>query len=165
LTPENIKKLEAAVHNAAFQTLKQKHYVSPVDILQGLGWLTPRHLEDWRKTKVPYLEKVANSNLKRISRAMKIFRSWARENGLKESQAAYVAHTRGYKKRLQFSKSGDYTIERLYKTHYVSPKIADSKSKKSKDRQSLPKKPEVFSTLKPSTNTECSAGLHFGSFI
>ncbi len=55
---------------------------------------------------------------------MKLFRSWANENGLLPSETAYVART-PQRQELVFSRRGNPTIEQLYRTHWVSPKLSE----------------------------------------
>jgi hypothetical protein len=86
-----------------------------IDLMLGLDWLTPDKLNDWKKGKVPYLERIITTNLKKISRAMKEFKSWAVHSKLKASNTVYKH--KNY--RLRFSKTGQLNIETAYSTHYV----------------------------------------------
>jgi hypothetical protein len=49
---------------------------------------------------------------------MRFFRKWADQSGLIPSETTYVAWTRD-RHPLHVSKSGDATIERAYRTHWV----------------------------------------------
>ncbi len=118
MNPENRRKLTDRVIKAAGAALAAKNYVSPVDVLVGIGWLDPAALKRWQQGQIDYLERVVQTNLPRISEAMKLFRSWARENGLRPSETQYVART-PQRQKLRFSQSGDHTIEQLYRTHWV----------------------------------------------
>jgi hypothetical protein len=64
-------------------------------VLVGIGWLDAGKLEQWRRGQIDYLERVVQSNLSRISEAMKLFRSWANGKGLFASQTSYVARRPG----------------------------------------------------------------------
>jgi len=99
------------------------HAVTAIDIFLGIGMLTTSQVHDWRKGRVPYLEKVIQGNLAKISFAMKCFRSWAASKKLKLSETVYLRHTKGPKHKLRFSKSGHPDIEKAYRTHFVSPDI------------------------------------------
>jgi hypothetical protein len=99
----------------AGNVVSKKGYVSAIDLFLGIGWLTQDKLSDWRKGKIPYLERVVTANLKKISRAMKEFRSWATHSKLKASITIYKHKSC----RLRFSKSGNPNIETAYSTHYV----------------------------------------------
>jgi hypothetical protein len=126
MTPKNRAKLADRVSKAAETTLAAQHYVSPVDVLVGIGWLDPGAVKRWQQGQIDCLESVIQTNLPRISEAMRLFRSWAAEKGLFASETDYVART-PQRPRLRFSRSGDPTIERLYRTHWVSPELSERK--------------------------------------
>jgi hypothetical protein len=126
MNPENRRKLAHRVITAAQAALSKQHYVSPIDVLVGIGWVDAGTVKRWRQGQVDCLERVVQTNLPRISEAMKIFRSWATEKGLKPSETHYVARTPA-RQALQFSTSDDPTIERLYRTHWVSPELSEAK--------------------------------------
>jgi hypothetical protein len=134
--PRNKKELEQRVIRAAEAALAQQKYVGAVDVLTGMGMLAPTHLQNWRKGRVDYLERVIQGNLKKISLAMKTFRRWAAAKGLKPSQARYMRHTRGPKVDLRFSKSGNPGIEEAYRTHYLSPELSERKQQNLEERLS-----------------------------
>ena len=127
--PENRKKLNDRVIRAAEATLAAQKYVSPVDVLVGIGWLDPGALKRWRQGQVDYLERVMQTNLPRTSEAMKLFRSWATAKGLTPSETRYVARTPS-RQTLRFSKSGNPTIERLYRTHWISGELSQRKQER-----------------------------------
>ena len=108
------------VHRVAEAALARQQYVSPIDVLCGMGLLAATQVDSWRKGRIDFLERVIQGNLKKISSSMAIFRRWAIDKGLKPSETGYVRHTRGGTMALQFSKSGDPGIEKNYRTHYVS---------------------------------------------
>ena len=88
----NHSKLESRVHRAAEAALSRQKYVSAIDVLCGMGLLTSAHVDDWRKGRVDFLERVVQGNLKKISSSMAIFRRWATEKGLSPAKAdTYVS--------------------------------------------------------------------------
>jgi hypothetical protein len=109
--------------------------VSAIDILVGIGWLDPGAEERWRRGQVDCLEEVVQTNLPRISEAMRLFRSWATERGLTASQTAYVART-PKRQTLRFSRSGDPAIEAPYRTHWVSPELSEKKRERLAEKAS-----------------------------
>src|SRR5258708_1976897 len=123
MTPENRRKLADRVIKAAEAALAAQSYVSPIDVLVGIGWLDPGAGKRWRQGQVDYLERAVQTNLSRISAAMKLFRSWATAKGLSPSETHYVART-PQRQTLRLSKSGDPTIERLYRTHWLSAELS-----------------------------------------
>jgi hypothetical protein len=125
------------VTGAAGRALAAQKYVSPIDVLQGIGWLDSNSLKRWRLGQVDCLERVVQANLSRISVAMRVFRAWARQRGLKPSETAYVARRPG-RPALRFSVSGDAGIERLYRTHWVSPELGERKRERLAEKARAP---------------------------
>jgi hypothetical protein len=78
--------LEQRVVRAAEAALSRQQYVSAIDVLCGMGLLTPTHVDSWRKGRIDFLERVVLGNLSKISSSMAIFRRWAREKGLNPSE-------------------------------------------------------------------------------
>jgi hypothetical protein len=144
VNPKNRKALSDRVIRAAERALADQKYVSPVDVLLGIGWLDPSSLKNWRSGRVDYLERIVQTNLPKLSEAMKIFRSWAAAKKLRPSETHYVARTAG-RHRLRFSKSGKPDIERAYRTHWVSPELSEQKQERLAQKASTP--PELAVNL------------------
>ena len=161
----NRQQLEKRVIQAAEESLKTQHYVSCIDVLLGIGYLQAVHLKDWRYGQVPYLEKVLQANLGKISYAMQCFRRWAKRKGLNPSETAYVSNNQRNKRRLQFSKSGKLSIERAYRTHFVSPRLAKAKQKRLKNKLEQPAETIVFQILREAHCVRCNKLLAVGSFL
>src|SRR2546421_5814897 len=104
MNPENRRKLAERVTKAAEAAFAAQKYVSPVDVLIGIGWLDPGAVKRWRQGQTDWLERVVQTNLSRISEAMRLFRSWATDKGLLPSETKYVART-PQRPALQFSRS------------------------------------------------------------
>lgn len=157
--------IDSQVVCVAEAVLAKQKYVSPIDILLGLGWLAPSHEAAWRRGMVQNLEQVMQVNLHRISETMHCLRSWANRRGLKPSETAYLARTRGPSRPLQFSVSGDSEIEKRYCTHYVSPELSDAKRRGLAAK--LGKAPElvVFNTVRESKCSQCQTDLPSSSFL
>jgi hypothetical protein len=126
MSRKNHRALADRVAEAAEASLAAQHYVSAIDVLVRIGWLDPGSLKRWRFGQVPCLERAVQTNLPRISEAMKLFRSWAASKGLFPSETHYVART-PQRQTLRFSQSGDPTIEKLYRTHWVSSVLSEKK--------------------------------------
>ena len=109
--------------------------LAAVDILVGIGWLDPGAVERWRRGQIDCLEGAVQTNLSRVSEAMRLFRSWASAKGLLASQTDYVART-PRRDRLRFSKSGDAGIEAAYRTHWVSPELSEKKRERIAEKAS-----------------------------
>ena len=59
------------------KSLKISQYVSGIDVLLGIGFLTSTGVQDWRRGRIPYLEASIQANPNKISRAMQYFQQWA----------------------------------------------------------------------------------------
>lgn len=140
----NDKHLEERVRTVAEAALAERGFVTAIDVFLGLGWLAQSNEQAWRQGRTPHLEKVVTANLSKISTAMRCFRAWARLRGLKPSETAYVARSRG-RAKLQFSKSGKESIERAYRTHWVSPDLSKHKRERLAERQGKPPELVVWS--------------------
>jgi hypothetical protein len=111
--------LYAGIVSAVQDVLRCGRVVTPVDVLIAMGLLTRKHLEDWRHGRIPYLERVINCNLPRLTRVLRILRFHAEELSLEPSFTAYMRWGSGPKTRLRFTKSGDPNLEEAYATHFV----------------------------------------------
>jgi len=109
------------VARAVADLLDHGKVVAPVDVLIGMDLLTREQLEDWRRGRVAYLERVINCNLSRLSRLLRILRFHAHDLNLEPSWTAYMRWGKRPKQRLRFTKTGDAKIEEVYATHFVWP--------------------------------------------
>jgi hypothetical protein len=123
------------VAKAVDAALAAQGYVSPIDVLVGIRWLDIGTVERWRRGQIDCLEGAVQTNLPRISEAMKLLRSCARERNLSESPTHYVA--RGpQRQELRFSRSGDPAIEAMYRTHWVSKALSEKKRERLAEKAS-----------------------------
>src|SRR5438093_9418484 len=113
--------LHPKVTRAVNGILQGRNVLTPVDVLVGMGLLTREHLEDWRRGRVPYLERVVSCNLTRLGRLLRILRFHAHDLNLEPSWTAYMRWGKGPKQRLRFTKTGNPKLEEVYATHFVSP--------------------------------------------
>ncbi|MGD1101551.1 MAG: DUF2293 domain-containing protein [Terriglobia bacterium] len=157
--------LEERVVEAANAALSDQGYVSPIDVFIRMGWLASVHVERWRIGRLPNLETMIQVNPDKISKTMALFQEWARNRNLKPSETAYLARTTGPRCDLQFSRSGDPSIERFYRTHYVSPELSERKQEKLREKLSQPPELVVFDIIRESKCSECEAELAKGSFL
>ncbi|MEG2543615.1 MAG: hypothetical protein RR986_02830 [Longicatena sp.] len=92
--------------------LWEKGYATTEDTLVAMGWLSKEKLGEWKQGKIPYLERVCNTNLNKITQCMKTYHNYAKEKQYKMSRTSYIAMKT--KKPLRFSKSGNPNIESRY---------------------------------------------------
>lgn len=120
------QKIEANVRKCATELMKEKGYISPVDLLIRMDRVTMKQVEDWRFKRIPYLERVTVGNLTKLNHILKALRKFAREQKLQPSMTVYKSWGKGPKKRLRFSKTANPYMEEQYATHYVRPNKARS---------------------------------------
>lgn len=101
--------------------LSRGKVVAPIEVLVEMQLLTRRDIDDWRRGRVPYLERVIRGNLTRLSRLLRILRLHAHDLKLVPSAIAYVREGGGPKVRLRFTKTGEPRIEAAYATQFVWP--------------------------------------------
>lgn len=63
----NNVELKRKVWSTAGDILKEKNYISSVDMLMKMGVLSYKDYENWRFNRIPYLEKVCKTNLHKLS--------------------------------------------------------------------------------------------------
>jgi len=114
-------KLYPRVAQAVEALLARGKVVAPVDVLVEMGLLDPKHIEDWRRGRVPYLEKVIDCNLIRLSRLLRVLRFHAHDLKLKPSTTAYMRWGKGPKQHVRFTRTGDPKLEEAYARHFVWP--------------------------------------------
>lgn len=136
----NRKNLAERVARAAEAALAAQNHVSPIDVMLGMGWLTPTTVKDWRLGRTDCLERAVQANLSRLSEAMGLFRSWAAAKGLLASETAYLART-PQRQTLRFSLSGNADVEQSYRTHWISPEL--SVRKRERLSQKISQAPEL----------------------
>lgn len=146
--------IEQRVARAAEAELLEHGFVAPVDVLIDMGWLQPVHRDHWRQGRVPFLERVVQAGQGKISTAMRALQRWARDEGLQPSETTYVARTRD-RRTLRFSASGDPSIERAYRTHWVSPALSKAKRARVVEQASRPPDLVVVAPLKDWTCAGC----------
>jgi hypothetical protein len=109
------------ISRAVEMILAKDKVVRPIDVLVGMHLLSRDDLDAWRFSRVPYLEKVIDCNLTRLSRLLRILRFHVHDLNLVPSVTAYMRHGRGPKRQLRFTKTGDARLEKAYATHFIWP--------------------------------------------
>lgn len=157
----NQNRLEQRIVEAAEAAIAQKKFVSAIDLLVGIRWLTTSLANQWRQGRLPYLEEGMSVDLEKLSSALKLFRSWAERRVLKSSETAYRSSTRD-RRPLRFSASGQEAIERAYRTHWVSQELSENKRERLAERQNRP--PDLLA-ISPLHDWTCSLCGGSGAFL
>lgn len=121
----NRKQILEKISDATSKLIKEKGFISFVDVFMELGYLDKKDYEAWRMKRIPYLEKAINANLSKINFIMKTVRKHSYNGNLKVSWTGYKSWGKKRKVFLKFSKSGDENIEKLYATHFVKQNKKD----------------------------------------
>jgi len=161
VNPEYRSKLKDRVVSAAEAALAAQDYVSAIDILTEIGWLAPAHLDQWRTGRLPCLEAAIQTKPSNLLGALRLLRAWASERGLAATEATYHARTPA-RTELRFSTSGNPTLERAYRTHWVSPKLSEKRRRRLEERM---KPPELVVIEPISSGWKCHRCGRTGPFL
>ncbi len=126
----NRAELVASMNRSSTEVLREKGYISFVDVLIHMGKLSREDYESWRMRRIPYLERAIRLNLNQLSHLLHTLRQNAARGKLKPSKTVYVSRGKGAKQPLRFSKSGHPRVEEAYATHFVKrkPSVEDKPS-------------------------------------
>ena len=102
--------------------LKEKGYICFVDVFMKLNYLDPTDYDNWRRKRIPYLEKAIKINLNKINFIMKSIKQNSLNGKLIQSWTSYKSWGKGKKIDLIFSKTREKNIEKLYATHFLKQK-------------------------------------------
>ena len=149
--------LEQRVVDAAEAALTERQFVSPVDLLVGLGWLSPSHVSLWRLGRIETLEDALTVSGAKLSAASHLLERWAHGRRLVASETVYVTRTAD-RRTLRFSTSGDPDVERAYRTHWLSPELSAGARDRLAQRQSRPPELVVIAPLNDWACTACAGG-------
>ncbi len=114
--------LKKAIGRVTTELIKEKGYISFIDLFIKLHYLSEKDYTDWRMKRIPYLEKVIKVNLGSVNFIMKEVRKNSINGKLKQSYTGYKSWGKGSKIQLRFSKTCDENIEKLYSTHFLLTK-------------------------------------------
>jgi hypothetical protein len=153
---DNDKRLERRVGRAAEEALAEHKFVSPIDVLCGLGWLHPSNVERWRRGHPGRLEDVVFIEPSRIATAIRLLQEWASERGLEPSERPYPARSRT-PRELWFSAADDPELERAYKTHWLSPGFSEARRARQTGHEARRPEIVVIQPLKEFTCSVCAA--------
>jgi len=155
-------KLADRVAKAADASLAAQDFVSPVDVLVGIGWVDFGTVQRWRQGQIDCLEHAIQTNPSRIAEALKLLRSWAAGRGMSASLTDYVART-PQRQTLRFSRNGNPAIEEQYRTHWVSGELSEKKRERLAEKAS--RAPELVVVQPLNTEWTCHRCGGTGDFL
>jgi hypothetical protein len=159
------KPIEPRVIRAAETALADHRYVSPIDILTGIGWLAHAHVRDWQHGRVETLESSMQVNPNRIAEALVILERWAGAQRLRRSDGRYSRATRNGTAELRFTAAGDPESEQRYRAHYASTTLPERSRKQLDQKLQRDPAPVVFQIGRDSRCSECGAELEEGRLL
>ena len=117
ITLENYKKDKyyPKVVFAVDAILKEKNKVKTTDVFKHLGILEDGKLKEWDNGKVPYLEKVLNGSLSKLSRILRILRFHVHDLNMKPRRNIM----KNGKRKLRYSKTGEPKLEEAYSLEFL----------------------------------------------
>jgi hypothetical protein len=130
---KNRPSLTDRVGRAAEAAVAAQGFVSPIDVLIGIGWLDPGAVERWRRGQTDCLEGDIQSP--RVAEALALFGAWVTAKGLSPSLTDYISRT-PQRQTLRFSRDGNDTVERFYRTHWMSPELSEKKRERLAEKAS-----------------------------
>jgi hypothetical protein len=154
-------RLERRVVAAADALLARATSVSPVDVVIGIGWVSPSMVDTWRRGQVDCLEQVVPVHRDKLAAALEHLRRWAAANGLTPSEVAYLAATRD-RRALRFTADGDQATERTWRTHWVRSDLSEAARQRVVTAQS--KAPDLV-VIEPLNRWTCAGCGGSGSWL
>lgn len=153
--------LEDRIARASEEALQARKIVTPIDAFTRIGWLPSTAVERWRQGRIDSLEDAASADLNRLAEALRLLRRWAECRGLRPSESVYTSATRD-RRKLRFSKSGDPSIERAFRTHWLSSDLRPDQAERVEGRAA--RVPELV-VISPLREWECGSCTGTGSFL
>lgn len=101
----NNLELEKKIRSIISEVTETKGYISSIDVIIKLGYLSLPNYENWRNGKIQYLEKVCTINLSKLTTINKIMHSISKKMNLEQSLTVYNKFGKGKKQKLRFCKS------------------------------------------------------------
>ncbi|KWX69180.1 DUF2293 domain-containing protein [Mycobacterium sp. NAZ190054] len=105
-------RLETRVARAAEAALAEQQYVTPIDVLIGLGWLAQPNVDRWQWGRVTTLDRCIQVDDARVTAALDALRGWAQQQGLGSWDTDYGD--------LQFTEAGDAATELRFRTRWAA---------------------------------------------
>lgn len=107
---------ETRVASVAEAILAARHFVTPVDVLLGLEWVSKPSVASWLRGITPFLDRLIFSRHGKVNQTAIVavldeLAAWARERGLQPWETDYGDRT--------FVEGGDPAVERSFRTRWA----------------------------------------------
>lgn len=122
ITPSNYTKdyYYPKIVKAVSQLLEERGFVTPVELLVKLGFLSEEGIEEWRSGGVRCLQDLLRCDVEKAARLLEILRRHAHDLKLKASATPYIEERKGRRYLLRFSKKEDPAMDKAFTRHFVS---------------------------------------------
>ena len=139
---------------AAAEALARQGFVTPVDVCLSLGWLHASNVDDWRHGRADDLGDFLPVHGDKITELIVSLDSWARERGLKQTEAEYISATPN-RRPLRFFSGAPAAVEAVWRTRWVSRDLPAQKRERITKAQNSPPDLVVVQPVRDWTCAEC----------
>ena len=104
--------IDTRVARIAEATLAEQQFVTPIEVLIGLGWLAQPNVDRWLRGLVTSLDLCVGVDHAKTAAALDSLRDWAKDHGLPAWETDY--------RELRFTASGDPATEHAFRTRWAA---------------------------------------------
>lgn len=119
-------KLEQRVVEAAEKLLSTRKSVTALELLSGIGWLSPNVVEAWQQGRISDLSTALPAKPEKVAFALDALHRWATRNGLEASEIEHVGATRD-RSPLTVTAGEFADLEPLFRTHWIKPGLSEAR--------------------------------------
>lgn len=153
---------------AAETALERNGSVGPLELFQWMRFLTPTHVEAWRKGNEHYrvLRNHIQVGPEKFEKTIRHFQEWVKERGLRPIEASYSRRGPGGIEELRVTEEGDPEWEKFYRTHYAPADLPEKKTARLAAKLNKPPELVVFEKVsEEGACSECGAELLKGNYL
>ena len=119
-------RMKTRIAGIAETTLAEQQFVTPIDVLIGLGWLAQPNVERWQRGRVSSLDRCVQVDDDKTAAALAALAAWARDRGLQPWDTDYGD--------LQFTDGGEAAAERVFRTRWAAAEHPAPEAPKKRSR-------------------------------
>lgn len=160
--------LRERVVEAAGAALKRDGAVGPLELLQQLGFLHFRHVQQWRTGNPHYqtLESHIQCGEKKLNQSFEYFFEWIAHKNLEPVAASYALAKRHASEPLRITADGDPQREEFFRTQYRPADLSPAKKQRLEKKLNKPPDLVVYQLTSPSSEcSECGDELRKGELL
>jgi hypothetical protein len=102
---------ESRVASVAEALLAERRFVTPIDVLMGLGWVAKPSVDYWLRGSVPFFDHLIHKDRTLLGAALDELAAWARARDLQPWDTDYGDRT--------FIEGGDPVLDRSFRTRWA----------------------------------------------